>query len=790
MAQTSSRISVALLVYYLSIHAELSLSAINELHNATIGEAETGNVSSVTPMTYIFQYDLKDLHDKALRVNVTSSSATTENPILFVVRRQTTVQSWTVPLVLHRTGYASVSRTLCPFRLEDASHGRNVTFYIDLSTSSSVSVDFSFIVYVENTFTLKLGVPETFSVSPSSPKYYQYTFNHSIDFDEILVKVSSEDVSSKNICAIVSVEAGDCPVHDLPSNVRFSSAFQTMLSKAGITIEKKGLFKKGLIYIAFVVYPADLRCQSGVLDNIDNEHSNVIRNASGLSRVKSFTVTVEKALPPSSYASPIAFSVAMCLGFFLMVFIGIFIDWHVRDRKRGKTFLSNLTGATPVNDAGLESNGSNSYQITDGSVARQLDDGDDDGSVNVLSTLHVIENKRKDGDCLNVGDLARLSECQMQSKYKRYTWSLVTIGVFYALPSIQLVIAYQTVLNLSGNQDLCYYNFWCAHPAGILSDFNHVWSNIAYILLGILFFLIVYRRSRRYHRKEELHNTGLPQYFGLSYSMAVALVAEGIMSGTYHICPSGSNFQFDTAFMYLIAVLSTLKLYQSRHAEVQAYAYKSFAAMACLIFVAVIGVLYNNLAFWLCFFFAYVIVILYLNLEIYYIGAWSFGKPLLQQWKKALLCENPFYPHRRRFLIVSTFVNIIIALVGVCTQYADFASYLLAIMLINLSLYLFYYIAMKAISKERLSKLAIFLAVLLVALWTPALYFFTRGLTNWQKSPAESRIGNQDCLMLNFYDAHDIWHFLSAFGVFFGFLAFLTIDDDLEGVDRSTIAVF
>ena len=69
------------------------------------------------------------------------------------------------------------------------------------------------------------------------------------------MKVSSEDVSSKNICAIVSVEAGDvmqeirvnytfskfsflqCPVHDLPSNVRFSSAFQTMLSKAGITIE-------------------------------------------------------------------------------------------------------------------------------------------------------------------------------------------------------------------------------------------------------------------------------------------------------------------------------------------------------------------------------------------------------------------------------------------------------------------------------------------------------------------------------------------------------------------------
>lgn len=51
------------------------------------------------------------------------------------------------------------------------------------------------------------------------------------------------------------------------------------------------------------------------------------------------------------------------------------------------------------------------------------------------------------------------------------------------------------VLNQTGNQDLCYYNFLCAHPLGLLSDFNHVYSNISYILLGLLFIFLTYRRD-------------------------------------------------------------------------------------------------------------------------------------------------------------------------------------------------------------------------------------------------------------------------------------------------------
>jgi len=54
------------------------------------------------------------------------------------------------------------------------------------------------------------------------------------------------------------------------------------------------------------------------------------------------------------------------------------------------------------------------------------------------------------------------------------------------------------------------------------------------------------------------------------YAMGFALVMEGLMSGSYHICPNHSNFQFDTAFMYTIAILCMLKIYQFRHPDINA----------------------------------------------------------------------------------------------------------------------------------------------------------------------------------------------------------------------------
>lgn len=96
------------------------------------------------------------------------------------------------------------------------------------------------------------------------------------------------------------------------------------------------------------------------------------------------------------------------------------------------------------------------------------------------------------------------------------------------------------MVNVTGNQDICYYNFLCAHPLGNLrwaggtveggwgspvpraglqrdpgegggsaaptpalaprSAFNNILSNLGYILLGLLFLLIILQREINYNR--------------------------------------------------------------------------------------------------------------------------------------------------------------------------------------------------------------------------------------------------------------------------------------------------
>jgi hypothetical protein len=65
---------------------------------------------------------------------------------------------------------------------------------------------------------------------------------------------------------------------------------------------------------------------------------------------------------------------------------------------------------------------------------------------------------------------------------------------------------------------------------------------------------------------------------------------EGILSAAYHVCPSYNNFQFDTSFMYVIGVITTIKLYQSRHPDINPSSQKVFLFLALCILLNVIGV--------------------------------------------------------------------------------------------------------------------------------------------------------------------------------------------------------
>ena len=58
-----------------------------------------------------------------------------------------------------------------------------------------------------------------------------------------------------------------------------------------------------------------------------------------------------------------------------------------------------------------------------------------------------------------------------------------------------VVCVCQQALLRTGDEDLCYYNFDCAHPIKNLTAFNNVISNMGYVLLGLLFIILLWRRS-------------------------------------------------------------------------------------------------------------------------------------------------------------------------------------------------------------------------------------------------------------------------------------------------------
>ncbi|KAK0135075.1 SID1 transmembrane family member 2 [Merluccius polli] len=419
------------------------------------------------------------------------------------------------------------------------------------------------------------------------------------------------------------------------------------------------------------------------------------------------------------------------------------------------------------------------------------------GAVVVVGIFNVLQK------FLYVSDLSRKDKRVLSKKYQIYFWNIATIAVFYALPVVQLVITYQTVVNVTGNQDICYYNFLCAHPLGALSAFNNILSNLGYVLLGLLFLLIVLKRDIVHNRamfRNELNalECGIPKHFGLFYAMGTALMMEGLLSACYHVCPNYTNFQFDTSFMYMIAGLCMLKLYQKRHPDINASAYTAYACLAGVIFFSVLGVVFGrgNMVFWIVFSVIHILATLLLSIQLYYMGRWRLDSGIMRRIVYVIYtdcirqCSGPMYVDRMVLLVMGNIVNWSLAAYGLIERPSDFASYLLAIAICNLLLYFAFYIIMKLRSGERIQCLALVCILFTAVVWGFALFFFFQGLSTWQKTPAESREHNRDCIVLSFFDDHDIWHFLSSIAMFGSFLVLLTMDDDLDTVQRDKIYAF
>uniref|UniRef100_A0A3Q2UJI0 SID1 transmembrane family member 2 n=1 Tax=Fundulus heteroclitus TaxID=8078 RepID=A0A3Q2UJI0_FUNHE len=811
-------------------------------------------VTSVNQTTYAFNHTISRNKTEGVRVTVDVLEQTLEAPILFVVRQKQAVMSFQVPLILRglyqrKYPYKHVGRTLCQPPTRAASETQY--FFVDVSTLSSHRTNYQLRVSRVESFTLQTDKKFSFTASPSQPQFFKYVFPDGMD--TVIVKVNS-DVNFP--CSVMSVQDIQCPVYDLDNNVGFIGMYQTMTKKGAITVQRKD-FPSNSFYVVVVVKTEDEAC-GGPLRFYPLQPDELIDAGN---RTKDLDVLVSPAINSEKYVIGMLF----CLGIFLSFYVvTLLVACMENKRLKRREMYENAPDMSPAETASLlgknadgktpaspyeygsfADNGStlSSEAVTDSatstdnnygylgqepfkrrpflshlhhvavriersldSVARSrqeslssVEEDDYDTLDDIDSDKNIVRTKKY----LCVSDLARKDKRVLSKKYQIYFWNIATIAVFYALPVIQLVITYQTVVNVTGNQDICYYNFLCAHPLGALSAFNNILSNLGYVMLGLLFLLIVLKRDVIHNRalvRNDLNalECGIPKHFGVYYAMGTALMMEGLLSACYHVCPNYTNFQFDTSFMYMIAGLCMLKLYQKRHPDINASAYTAYACLAGVIFFSVLGVVFGrgNMVFWIVFSVIHILATMFLSTQLYYMGRWRLDAGILRRIVYVIYtdcirqCSGPMYIDRMVLLVMGNIVNWSLAAYGLIERPNDFASYLLAIAICNLLLYFAFYIIMKLRSGERIKCLPLVCILFTAVVWGFALYFFFQGLSTWQKTPAESREHNRDCILLSFFDDHDIWHFLSSIAMFGSFLVLLTMDDDLDTVQRDKIFVF
>ncbi len=76
----------------------------------------------------------------------------------------------------------------------------------------------------------RTGIKQEFSVSPSMPVYYKYTFPTGVN--SVFIEVQSKD----DLCADVSIQSFYCPVYDVNEIGFRQGHYQTMSKSASFNV--------------------------------------------------------------------------------------------------------------------------------------------------------------------------------------------------------------------------------------------------------------------------------------------------------------------------------------------------------------------------------------------------------------------------------------------------------------------------------------------------------------------------------------------------------------------------
>jgi len=663
----------------------------------------------------------------------------------------------------------------------------NSTLCVILQTRSKEAQDVSVNVTLSTWFHKNAivggNVLESFIDKPTdtapSINYFSAFFNSSLNSSTSLDSISlylrvNVEQSLPYFCTVVSIQSAKNSPTESEGCIKRIGIWQTMLERATFIIDKAE-YQEGFY---LVVKDAPLQCGILVDQVLDHNNTDI--------RKDKIKISIKENAPWFTYW----FSIGLVsFGYFLVFGISLIMVKTVMDIRIDECFQKTFGNMEAVDKLG---------EVIDMPDTKEQPNKEDESNV-------AVKQKNKTDKTLN-----ELSSCEIMENPFNYSsvyqrnqlhWViLIATSMFYYIPTIQMVVDSSNKYKETGNQDYCYYNSLCQMPLGILKDFNHVFSNLGYAVLGLLFMWVLYKKEHMTKLMSKKH--GIPRHYSLFYSMGLSLIGISIMSSCYHICPTQVTFQFDTTYMYMLSFFLILKVYQNRHPDLVCKAFKGFLFLGICLGLEVSSLYFYGPVFWVLFTLFYVGSMFAVGCYIYTSGEihlnhrmFSDASKIFYQnfsdWKQNKFSVNSLQLPRKIFVTFICLMNFGFCIyLPISNPSEGLSSIMLNIFLGNLVSYTIFYIFMKIYCGERLVWYCVVFLVLCTLCFGPAFFFFQSKEKSSLVSAAQSRSLNAECLLFGFFDNHDVWHFLGGYALFFMFMFFLTLDDDLLHVPHDKIPVF
>eukprot|EP00005_Dracoamoeba_jomungandri_P000006 CAMPEP_0174249898 /NCGR_PEP_ID=MMETSP0439-20130205/231_1 /TAXON_ID=0 /ORGANISM="Stereomyxa ramosa, Strain Chinc5" /LENGTH=433 /DNA_ID=CAMNT_0015329833 /DNA_START=625 /DNA_END=1926 /DNA_ORIENTATION=+ len=393
---------------------------------------------------------------------------------------------------------------------------------------------------------------------------------------------------------------------------------------------------------------------------------------------------------------------------------------------------------------------------------------------------------------------------------------VIITGLFFLIPAVQVADNYVRNRYDEGQRDSCYFNELCMKPTFYFPDAGKIWSNLGYGWSGIILtlYMLLIRHTLKFKFLVARNSFVL-------YAIGVAICFEGALSAIYHFCPNRSNFQFDTAFMFVISGLMMVELYRKYfHSHYRPFIpFSIFALLLGLNYAAsYIDVLSNDndrelarYVFRAVLSVISVVAMLFLIYSFYLkpkkkvINLYELEKNFSERLKLGFpervkqLVHRPYHIFRALVLIAWFIMSQTLIWVSANSDLSTTILYIMVgSLLVFFVAYLFHKIRrfailvrkfhqFRALGEASIKKEAkhswvvfllwIYLSVGTLACWTVALvYFKFYSTTNKNLTPEQSRNINTDCLFFDFWDAHDAWHLASSVALFWGSLFLIHMD--------------